>query len=224
MKLYMHPVSTGARAVRLFIAENNIPCDEVLVDLMAGEQRQESYARLNPSRLVPMLEDGDFRLTESSAILKYLADKYALAAYPKDLQARARVNELMDWFNTQFSRDFGFGLVYPQILPHHKRRSDEAQAAVLEWGLQRAQEWLRVLDQHLIGPDKAFLCGDAPTIADYLGSTIATLGDGIGCEFADYPNVRRWLDNMRGLPSWPRVNQAFAGFAAANQGRQFVHA
>src|SRR5690348_9875166 len=102
MKLYMHPVSTGSRATRLLIAESGIPCEEVLVDMLTGAHAQEPYASLNPSRLLPMLEDGDFRLTETSAILKYLADKYDLAAYPKDLKQRARVNEMMDWFNTQF--------------------------------------------------------------------------------------------------------------------------
>jgi hypothetical protein len=70
-----------------------------------------------------MLEDGDFRLTESSAILKYLADKHDLPSYPKDSKKRAQVNEVMDWLNTQFFRDFGYGLIYPQLFPNHKRRS-----------------------------------------------------------------------------------------------------
>ena len=78
MKLYMHPVSTASRPVRLLIAEHNIKCDEEMVDILKGAHHQEPYASLNPSRLVPMLEDGDLRLTEASAILKYLADKYDL--------------------------------------------------------------------------------------------------------------------------------------------------
>ena len=58
---------------------------------MTGEHMKPAYAAINPNRLVPVLEDGDFRLTESSAILKYLADKIDSPAYPKDLQeARAR--------------------------------------------------------------------------------------------------------------------------------------
>ena len=122
MKLYMHPVSTATRPVRLFIAENGIKCDEEMVDILKGAHYQEPYASLNPNRMVPMLEDGDLRLTESSAILKYLADKYALPSYPKDLKKRAKVNEVMDWLNTQFYRDFGYGLIYPQLFPHHKRR------------------------------------------------------------------------------------------------------
>src|SRR4029078_470285 len=126
MKLYMHPVSTAARPVRLLIAENSIACDEELVDLTTGAHHQEPYASLNPSRLVPMLEDDGFRLTESSAILKYPTHTYNLASYPKDLKKRARVNEVMDWFNTQFYRDFGYGLIYPQLFPAPQRPRERA--------------------------------------------------------------------------------------------------
>jgi len=96
MKLYMHPVSVMSRPVRLFIADNKIDIDEQVVDLMTGEHKKEPYAPINPNTMVPMLEDGDFRLTESSAILKYLADKIGSPAYPKDLKQRAKVNEIMD--------------------------------------------------------------------------------------------------------------------------------
>ena len=87
---------------------------------------------MNPNSLVPMIEDGDLRLTESSAILKYLADKIGSPAYPKDFKQRAKVNEVMDWINTNFYRDWAYNLCYPQLFPHLKRRSDEAQAATIE--------------------------------------------------------------------------------------------
>ena len=97
--------------------DNGIALDYQVVDLMTGEHLGPAYASINPSKLVPMLEDGDFRLTESSAILKYLADKVGSAAYPKDLQKRARVNETMDWLNTGFYRDFGYGLRLSAAVP-----------------------------------------------------------------------------------------------------------
>src|SRR6478736_1082679 len=84
MKLYYHPVSTVSRPVVLFAADSGIPLDYQVVDLMKGEHMQDAYGAVNPSRLVPVLKDGDFRLTESSAILKYLADKVDSPAYPKD--------------------------------------------------------------------------------------------------------------------------------------------
>ena len=92
MKLYYHPVSTVSRPVVLFAADNAIALDYQVVDLMTGEHMGAAYAKINPSQQVPVLEDGDFRLTESSAILKYLADKVHSPAYPSDLKKRARVN------------------------------------------------------------------------------------------------------------------------------------
>ena len=222
MKLYMHPVSTGARPVRLLLAEHGIACDEELVDITQGAHHQEPYASLNPSRLVPMLDDEGFHLTESSAILKYIAEKFALPCYPNDLKKRARVNEVMDWLNTQFYRDFGYGMVYPQLFPHHKRRSDEAHAGAIDWGRQGARRWLQVLNDHWIGPHNAWLCGDEITIADYFGAGIVSIGDLIGCDFAAYPNVQRWLGNMRRLKSWDAVNATFNGFAGMNRSREFV--
>ena len=136
MKLYMHPVSMTSRPVRLYIAEKKIPCEEQVVDLMVGEHLKEPYSTLNPNKLVPVLEDDGLRLTESSAILKYLAEKQNLPEYPKELKARAKVNELMDWFNTNFYRDFGYGMAYPQIFAHHKRPTDDVQSATVAWGTQ----------------------------------------------------------------------------------------
>ena len=221
MKLYMHPVSMTSRPVRLFVAENNIPMDEQVVDLMTGEHYQPPFASMNPNRLVPVLEDGDFRLTESSAILKYLADKFNLPSYPKDLQQRAKVNEMMDWFNTNFYRDFGYGLVYPQIFPNHKRLSAEAQDATVAWGKERAKGWLQVLNEHWIGADKAYLCGNQITIADYFGIGLLTLGEIIRCDLTAYPNVQRWVANMKKLPNWGKVNEVFYGFAGSVKDQPF---
>ena len=222
MKLYSHPFSTAGRPVALLLAEKGIACEHAFVDLMQGAHHQEPYASLNPSRMVPMLEDDGFRLTESSAILKYLADKHDLPEYPKDLRARARVNEAMDFLNTQFYRDFGYGVVYPQLFPHHRRRSDEAHAACIEWGQKNAERWLQVIDRAWLGDGRAFLCGADITIADYLGSGIVSIGELVGCDFGAYPNLRAWLQRMKQLPNWAEVNAAFEGAVAGNKGKEFA--
>jgi glutathione S-transferase len=218
----MHPVSITSRPVRLFIAENNIACEQGIVDLMAGAHHQEPYASKNPNRMVPWLEDGDLHLTESSAILKYLADKIGSPAYPTDLKARAKVNEMMDWINTNFYRDWGYNLCYPQLFPHMKRRSDEAQAATIAWGAEKSRVWLALLNDYWIGPNKSYLCGNELTIADYFAAGIVTLGELIGCDFSPYPNVQRWLSNMKKLPSWAPVNAEFYGLRDAVKAQNFV--
>ena len=174
----------------LFAAESGIPLEMQVVDLFTGEHCKPPYAAINPNRLVPVLEDGDFLLTESSAILKYLADKIDSPAYPKDLKKRARVNERMDWINTQLYRDFGYGLVYPQIFPHHKRRSDEAQAATLELGQGARAELAQGARRALARPEQRYLCGDAITIADYLRRSYVAAGRGDRLRLRGLPERR----------------------------------
>ena len=221
MKLYYHPASTTSRPIMLFAAEQGTDIDFKLVDLFTGEHYKEDYANINPSRLVPVLEDGDFRLTESSAILKYLADKQRSPTYPTDLKARARVNERMDWINTQVCRDLAYGFVYPQILPTHKRPTEEVQAATLAWAGERSKGWLKVLDQHLLAKDR-YLCGSEVTIADYFGAPFVALGETVRCDYAAYPNVRRWLADMKRLKSWGKVNEVIDGYAASLKDSKFA--
>jgi len=215
MKIYYHPASTTSRPVILFAAQNGINAEFRLVDLFTGEHFKQPFEAINPNHLVPVLEDDGFRLTESSAILKYLADKIQSPAYPTELRQRARVNERMDWFNTQFCRDFAYGFVYPQIFPTHKRPSAEVQSATLAWGRERAIGSMKVLDEHLIGPKNPYLCGNQMTIADYFGASFVALGEVVRSSYAAYPNVERWLGNMKRLKNWKQVNEAIDGFAAS---------
>lgn len=171
---------------------------------------------------MPVLEDGDFFLTESSAIAKYIAEKTGSTAYPTDLQARALVNEIMDWLKANFYKDFGYGFIYPQLFPYHKRPDDAVQMGTIEWGLQKTRHWLTILDERLIGPHKPFLCGDTITLADYQGAEIISLGDLIRCKYQDFPNVSRWMNTMRNLPSWGPVNTAAEDLAASLSDKSFT--
>jgi glutathione S-transferase len=222
MRLYFHPASTTSRIVQLFATDQGVDLDYQVVDLFTGEHLKPEFASINPNCLVPVLEDGDFRLTESSAILKYLGDKAGSPAYPKDPRARARVHEMMDWFNANLYRDLAYGLVYPQLFPHHKRPSDAVQAGTLEWGKEKAKAWLKILDESLIGPRKAYLCGDQIMLADYMGAEMIAVGEVIGCNYAAYPNVQRWLGNVKSVKCWPKVHEAIDGFAASLKGKAFV--
>jgi glutathione S-transferase len=221
MRLYMHPVSNTSRPLLLYVADNNLPIDQEVVDLMTGAHHKEPYVSLNPNRLVPTLVDGDFILTESSAILKYLADRFDLPTYPKDLKKRAKVNEMMDWFNTNFYRDYGYGVVYPQIFPHHKRPSDEIHAGTIAWGKELSKKWLQVLNDHWLGGGNKYLVGNELTIADYFGAALITCGHPIRAEFKNYPNIVRWLQTMEKQPSWKKVNEAMDGFRDALKDQKF---
>lgn len=211
MKLYGHPVSTTTRPILLFAAEARIPLDLVPIDLFAGDHLSPGFAAINPNRAVPVLEDGAFRLTESSAILKYLAEGVGSPAYPVEPQARARTNALMDWFNTGFYRSFGYGLIYPQVLPDYAWPKAEMQATALARAETEARSWFDVLDRHWLGAE-TWLGGAAPSLADYMGAVYVTNGELIAFDLTPWPRILRWVEAMKALPSWASVHAAFAGW------------
>jgi glutathione S-transferase len=222
MKLYCHPASTTCRIVMMFAAEERIALDYELVDLMTGEHLTSEYKAINPNCLVPVLDDDGFVLTESGAIIRYLAGKTGSAAYPMNLKERARVDEAMEWFYSNYYKDLGYGLVYPQVFPHHKRPTEGAQIGAIDWGKQKAQHWLGILDQDLIGTSRKFLCGEQVTLADYVGAEMVTLGELVHCEYQDYPNVRRWISHMKALNHWAEVHEVADGFTASLKDKEFV--
>jgi glutathione S-transferase len=182
MELYANPILTTARPILLFVAEHDLDFIPVI-----------------PDGLVPVLIDGELRLTRTPTILKYLADLIGSPAYPPHLNRRAEVDERMDWIGANFHRSFGCDPVYPQVFP-------QAPAPAADSRLESdACDWLRVLDAEIIGARQDFLCGDRITIADYLGASYVCAGEALGCGFAAYPNIRRWLTRMRRLKSWSVV-------------------
>ena len=64
--------------------------------------------------------------------------------------------------------------------------------------------------------------GDSLTVADYLGAEMVGLGELIRCNYSAYPNVERWMRNMKALKSWAKVHEVFYGFAGSLKDTPFV--
>ena len=222
MKLYYHPASTTCRPIMLLAAAEKIDLEYQLIDLFSGENYQPPFTAVNPNQAVPFLVDGDFQLAESSAILKYLADKSSSLSYPAELRGRAKVNELMDWFNTGLYRDLGYGLIYPQVIDTYRKGDEQAHRQHLAWSRTKAKHWLEILDRYHLGGNSRFLCGGTPTLADFMGACYVNLGEVIRLDYGAYPNILRWLGAMKALPYWESVHEPFyAHFVGAFKDRAF---
>lgn len=96
MKIYGTPASPPSRLVVGLAKYLEVEHEYITVDLRNGEQLGEAYAKLNPNKKVPTLVQGDFVLSESYAIARYLAatstSEKAEKLYPKDAQRRALID------------------------------------------------------------------------------------------------------------------------------------
>jgi glutathione S-transferase len=212
MKLYIDPISTTCRPILMFLAEHSLPVEIITVSLFAGEHMSEAFVALNPNHAVPVFEEDGFVLTEVSAILKHLAEM-AGTAYGAGPHDRSRTNQWMDWFNTGLYRDLGYNYVYVQTLPNYAFSNAVTQADVLARGAEGAAKWLAILDRHGLAGE-AFLGGDTPSIADYLGAGYISLGDWVGFDLSSYPNVLRWISTMRARPGWAATHAPHEALAA----------
>lgn len=214
MRLFYDPISTTSRAVTLFVAEENIDIEMVYTNLFQGEHYGEAFSAMNPNRMVPVLEDEGMVLTECAAILRYIANKTGSRCYPTELKARARVDELMDWFNTNFCRDAAYGLAYPAFLPKFRIADPEQAAQCAQKGRHATENWLEILDKHWIA-EGGYLTGPTPTIADYLGATYVCLIDVVDFDLRPYPKVAAWMKKMRSGAHWDETYAAYEGLKAA---------
>jgi glutathione S-transferase len=211
--VYGVTISNVARGVEQYIKHANLKDVEwVEVNMFANEHKSTEYrANCHSKGLVPAYREGDFVLTESSVILKYLALRHNCSCYPaNDPKGRARVNEIMSFFNTTFYSLLGYHIAYPQTFALPEWGANAAKEAA--YALPLFQRELEYLDAHFLA-GKQFLMGDKPGIADFFGWSVIGTGALIGCDFGDYPNISKWLGNMSRLPTSEPLMKAVEGFA-----------
>jgi glutathione S-transferase len=215
MKLYYDPISTTSRPLMMFAAEHRLPVEWELVSLFQGEHQSEAFLAINPNGTVPLLLEDSFVLSESTAILRYLAAKAQSPAYPQDLRERAMVDSAIDWFMTNFHYALGSSLAYPTLYPAMKPLSAHTFAEVTERAAADTRRALKVLDEHMIGRERNYVAGEGLTLADYVGSSVVVLAEAIDFDLKPFRNVVRWLAVMKARPSWQPTYAAFTGLMTA---------
>ena len=160
MKLFGHPISSNSRRVQMLCEELRVAYDYHVVDLAKLQQHSAEFLAINPNGKVPVIDDAGFVLWESQAIMRYLAlRERAEELYPQVPQARARIEQWLDWNATSLGPAAG-RLWYNTVLapPTHR---DEAAMVDSKRLLGKALPILEVaLARH------AFVAGDKLTLAD----------------------------------------------------------
>jgi len=105
LTLYYSLVSQPSRAVKTLIDIGKVKHKEVHVDIMKGEHKKEEFVAINPRSLVPFIVEGDFKLGESNAVLKYLCETNESIPehyWPKDPKKRALTDQFLEWYQYHF--------------------------------------------------------------------------------------------------------------------------
>jgi len=118
VEVYGMSLSAPCRMVYMACEILGVDYKKINVDLMKGEHMTPEFLSMNPSHTVPTMKDGDFVLTQSRAMVTYLAAKYGkdgCKLYPGDVETRAKVDDCLYFDATSFYDSFG-KTVYPMAL------------------------------------------------------------------------------------------------------------
>ncbi|MHC6155494.1 glutathione S-transferase family protein [Bradyrhizobium elkanii] len=204
MKLYHFALSGHAHRARLFLSLLGIPHELVDVDLKSAAQKRPEFLALNPFGQVPVLDDDGTIISDSNAILVYLATKLDRTDWlPQDAKGAAAVQR---WLSVA-AGDLAFGPAAARLITVFgaKHNPDDVIA--------RAHVLLKRLEAHLAGRD--WLVGAAPTIADVaLYSYLSSAPEG-NVDLSAYARVNAWLRRIEALPGFVAFARTPVGLAAA---------
>jgi len=200
MKLY-NSVGPNPKAVRMFAAEIGTELELHEVDLMAGENRQEDFLRINPAGQLPalQLENGDI-LSEITAICEYLDEKNGhsslIGTTPEE---RAETRMWVRRIDLGILENLANGFRFAEGKPLFESRMRVIpQAADDLKGV--AQEKIRWLDGQMAG--KQFVCGDRFSLADVMLFAFLEFGAGVGQPLnEDNRNIMAWWERVQSRPS-----------------------
>lgn len=163
MKLYYMP---GACPLATHIVLEWIGQPYEAQAVARNELKQPEFLALNPVGSVPVLTDGDLTLTQSAAILEYLAEKHPDAGLmPDDIQARAETRRWLGFVNADLHKAFGLAFGKAGF------SSDTAiQDAIAAGGLAKAVQLFGILDRQLEG--RQWLTGTRSIVDPYLYTII----------------------------------------------------
>ncbi|TWB62309.1 glutathione S-transferase family protein [Nitrospirillum viridazoti] len=204
MKLYHHPLSGHSHRARLFLSLLAVPHDLVEVDLMAGAHKKPEFLALNPFGQVPVLDDDGIVVSDSNAILVYLARKLGRADWlPVDAQGTAAVQR---WLSVA-AGEVAYGAAAARLVTVFGSKHNPQEV------IARAHGLLKNLETHLA--DRDWLVGGAPTIADVaLYSYVARAPEG-NVDLAGYPGVIAFLRRIEALPGFVPFVETPVGLSAA---------
>jgi glutathione S-transferase len=195
LRIWGRTNSVNVKKAMWCVAELGLPHERIDAGMQYGVVNTPEYRKMNPTGLVPTIDDDGFTLWESHTIVRYLCAKHSAGTlWPTDLRARADAERWMDWaFAFQSAmRNVFWGLIRT---PPEKR-----DASAIEDGKKKTLALLPVLEQTLARQPyvagKSFTMGDIP----------------IGCEVQRYmrvpierppfPAVEAWFERLRQRPAF----------------------
>lgn len=192
LHLYGSPLSLPTNKIRYVANFLHIPYEFHLTNLGSCERFKSQTLIMRPYEKIPMIQDDEFKLAESNAIIRYLASKQKASIYPQELKQRAEVDQWLDYLSHHISAaitNIMFNTYFYKIFS--KIQSDQH---ALQDGYRFLAEYFPVLEEQLA--TYKYLASNEITLADF--SLLATIDicELIELDLSIFPNLKKWRNGL----------------------------
>jgi glutathione S-transferase len=195
MKLYEFPPTRSIR-VRWTLQELGADFEAVRVNMLAGEHKAHEYLKVNPAGKLPALVDGDAVLTESIAIVLYLAEKFPQKhLIPKDPVERGELYRWLLFATTELEQPLWRMARHSNLYPEDRRSPAEIELAREDFKPMAA-----VFDEHMKG--REFVVGESVTVADFVMAYTLDWADRVAL-LDGFPRLKTYMERMYARPLAP---------------------
>ena len=195
LKLYDHTESQNGYKVRLALSNLKIDYEWIQVNLIAREQREDWFLKLNPNGKVPTLVDDDFAVWESNATLLYLGRKFSPNnLIPQDIKKLGAMLKWIMYEATTLSKNLSGARFLTKFMPPEKLNKDELQKYKKD-----GNRALKIIDEHL--SKNSFLAIDYSMADIACYGQIYTAGEG-GFDLSPFKNIQAWQKKVESQPGY----------------------
>lgn len=202
VRIHHFAKSGHAHRALVFAKLAGIGHEVVPVDLLTGAHKSPEFLAMNPNGQVPVLEHGEVVVSDSNAILVYLARTFAPDWMPSTPVEEANIQR---WL-TLAAGEIAFGTCAARLITVFGAPLDPDFAAAT------AEKALQKLEQGLEG--REWLVGDRPTIADVATYSYTAHAPEGNVSLEPYPNVRAWIARFEALPGFEAMPATAVGLLA----------
>ena len=182
------------------ISHLGLPVEFRHYDFFAGELKHPDYLALNANAKVPTLQDGDFILWETTAIMQYLCEKAGdTELFPRSPRIRADITRWQCWEGLYFNA--ALATLAWENLVKAKRNLGPPDAVLVEQAQITLQRFAPVLEAHL--KDRTYMVTDHLTLADYSMATFGQYATKVPFDFSPFRNTLQYFERMEQLEHWP---------------------
>jgi glutathione S-transferase len=155
-----------------------------------GGNDTDEYLAKNPNGKIPTLIDGDFVLWESNTIVRYLCERHGEGPwFPQTVQERGGANQWMDWYLTSLHPFMT--IIFWQLI---RTAPEDQDLLAVRSATEEAGKLWQMLDNHLA--DRAFILGDAPSMADVPLGCAAYRWHEMDVDRPDLANLKTWYQRL----------------------------